>query len=260
MADQSTHFPKFYVTAPSSCPYLDGNTELKIFTELTNQPIAYDKKAILEHPNPENDRIKSEELHQSLALVGFRRSQNIAYRPACEDCHECKSARIPVVLFNPSKSQKRIIGKNKDIIIEIKPNIATLEQYKLLKKYINARHTEGGMAGISFEEYKDMVECSPISTVMIEYRLKDGDLIGAALTDQMNFSLSMVYSFFDISEEISIRSLGVYIVLNHINIAQSRNLDHVYLGYLVKKSPKMSYKMNFRPLEILTSSGWKLNK
>ena len=203
MTDQSAHFPKFYVTAPSSCPYLDGHTERKIFTELTNQPLAYDKQAIIEHRGPENNRIKSEELHQSLALVGFRRSQDIAYRPACEECHECKSARVPVVLFNPSKSQKRILNKNKDIIIEIKPNIATGEQYELLKKYIKSRHTEGGMAGISFEEYKDMVECSPISTVIIEYRLNSGELIGAALSDQLSDSLSMVYSFFDIVSSVT---------------------------------------------------------
>lgn len=260
MTDQSAHFPKFYVTAPAPCPYIHGNEERKIFTELNPQPLAYDKQAIVEHRGPELDRHHAEELHRSLALVGFRRSQEIAYRPACEDCHECKSVRIPALLFEMSKSQKRIFSKNKDIIFEIKPNIATEEQYELLQRYINSRHAEGGMAGISFNEYKDMVESSPISTVIIEYRESSGKLIGAALTDQMQDSLSMVYSFFDISEEMNKRSLGVYIVLNHINISKSRDLDHIYLGYLVKNSPKMSYKMNFRPIEVLTSNGWKLVK
>ncbi len=116
------------------------------------------------------------------------------------------------------------------------------------------------MAGISFHEYKEMAESSPISTVIIEYRSPDGNLIGAALTDQMKDSLSMVYSFFDISEEANKRSLGVFIVLNHISIALGRNLDHVYLGYLVKDSPKMGYKTNFKPLEMLTQNGWKLAK
>ena len=260
MTDQSAHFPKFYVTAATPCPYIEGKTERKIFTELREQPLAYDKKTILEYRGPEDDQQHSEELHHSLALIGFRRSQDIVYRPACEDCHECKSVRVPVILHNQSKSQKRIYNKNNDIIFEIKPNIATDEQYDLLYKYIDKRHITGGMAGISFSEYKDMVESSPISTVIIEYRLPNGTLIGAALTDQMKNSLSMVYSFFDISPEMNKRSLGVFIVLNHIRIAETRGLDYVYLGYFVKDSPKMNYKSNFKPLEILNSNGWKLVK
>jgi|TARA_R110002096_G_scaffold435770_1_gene662550 leucyl-tRNA---protein transferase len=260
MTDQSAHFPKFYVTAPAPCPYIKGNTERKIFTELNPQPLAYDKQAIIEHRGPEQARHHAEELHHSLALVGFRRSQEIAYRPACEDCLECKSVRIPTMLFKMSKSQKRIFNKNKDIRFEIKANIATEEQYELLQRYINSRHAEGGMAGISFSEYKDMVENSPISTVIIEYRDGRGKLIGAALTDQMQDSLSMVYSFFEISKEMNNRSLGVFIVLNHVNISKSRDLDHIYLGYFVKNSPKMSYKMNFKPIEVLASNGWQLVK
>ena len=260
MTDQSAYFPKFYVTAPAPCPYIEGNIERKIFTELSPQPMAYDKQAILEHRGPEYDRQKAEELHHSLALVGFRRSQDIAYRPACEECQECKSVRIPSILFSMTRSQKRIFNKNSDILFEIKPNIATKEQFDLLEKYIKGRHATGGMAGITFNEYKDMVESSPVSTVIIEYREESGRLVGAALTDQLEDSFSMVYSFFDIASEIHKRSLGVYIVLNHVEIAKARGLDHIYLGYLVKDSPKMSYKTNFKPLEVLTTNGWKLVK
>jgi len=260
MTDQSSHFPKFYVTAPSPCPYLEGEIERKIFTELVPPPLAYDQEAILAHSGPEAEREKAENLHHSLALVGFRRSQDIAYRPACQDCHECKSVRIPVILFEKSKSQKRVINKNKDINVELKPNIATKEQYDLLKKYITSRHESGGMSGITFEEYQDMVESSPISTSLIEYRDQDGKLVGSALTDKLEDSLSMVYSFFDVSDDFKKRSLGVYMVLSHILIAESRGLNYIYLGYFVKNSQKMSYKMNFKPLEILTSEGWRLIK
>jgi arginine-tRNA-protein transferase len=260
MTDQSAHFPKFYVTTPSPCPYIDGNIERKIFTDLKIEPPTYDREAILEHRGPEHKPGYSAELHHSLAMVGFRRSQDITYRPACDDCQECKSARIPVILFDASKSQKRTLNKNKDVTFELKPNIATSEQYELLIEYIEGRHSEGGMAGISYPEYQDMVQSSPISTIIIEYRQNNGKLIGVALSDQMKDSLSMVYSFFDISPEMNKRSLGVFIVLNHINIAESRDLDHVYLGYFVKNSPKMSYKMNFKPIEILSQSGWKLIK
>ena len=258
MTDQSTPFPKFYVTGTSPCPYIEGNTEQKIFTELSPQPLAYDKAAILEHPN--QNRSREEELHLSLTLVGFRRSQEIVYRPACDHCQECKSVRIPSKLFKISNSQKRISKKNNDIRFEIKPNTATQEQFKLLEKYINSRHFEGGMMGISFSEYKDMVENSPISTIIIEYRDRDEKLIGVALTDKMKNALSMVYSFYDISAETKTRSLGIYMILNHINISTSTALDFVYLGYFVKGSSKMNYKMNFKPIEILTTDGWKLLK
>ncbi|MDG1996645.1 MAG: arginyltransferase [Emcibacteraceae bacterium] len=260
MTDQSANFPKFYVTAPSPCPYLDGETERKIFAELVDAPLAYDKEAILSHGTSKDRRTDAKSLHHSLALVGFRRSQDIAYRPACQDCHECKSVRLPVVLFEPSKSQRRVLNKNKDLNISIRPNIATQEQYDLLKKYISNRHAEGGMAGMSFEEYKDMVESSPISTAIIEYRLSNGTLIGAALTDILEDSLSMVYSFFDISAQYNKRSLGVFFVLNHVNIAESQGLNYIYLGYFVKNSQKMNYKLNFKPLEVLLSEGWQLIK
>ena len=114
--------------------------------------------------------------------------------------------------------------------------------------------------GISFSEYKDMVENSPISTIIIEYRDRDEKLIGVALTDKMKNALSMVYSFYDISAETKTRSLGIYMILNHINISTSTAFDFVYLGYFVKGSSKMNYKMNFKPIEILTTDGWKLLK
>ena len=253
MTDQSAHFPKFYMTAPSPCPYLPNKFERKIFTELKNEKLRYDIQEILEHNNPSEYSIN---LNQSLTLVGFRRSQDIAYRPSCENCQECKSVRTPVVLFSQSKTQKRTYKKNQDLSIEIKPNIATAEQYELLTRYIDKRHDQGGMAGITMDEYRDMVESSPITSLIIEYRQKDGKLIAAALTDQMNNAISMVYSFFDISEELNKRSLGVYMVLSHIELAIAKGLDHVYLGYWVKDSPKMSYKSNFKPIEVLTSNGW----
>jgi arginine-tRNA-protein transferase len=248
------------MTAPSPCPYLEGKHERKVFTELKDDKLSYDRKTILEHFNSGTPTDYSIRLNHSLTLVGFRRSQDIAYRPACENCQECKSVRVPVVLFNRTKSQNRIFNKNKDLTIEIKANIATDEQFELLKKYIDDRHDDGGMSSITIEEYKDMVESSLINTNIIEYRQQDGTLIAATLTDQMSDSLSMVYSFFDVSKSMNKRSLGVFMVLSHIELAITKELDHVYLGYWVKNSPKMNYKFNFKPLEVLISDGWNLIK
>jgi arginine-tRNA-protein transferase len=196
-------------------------------------------------------------LHESMAKIGFRRSQDIAYRPSCEDCSECKSVRIPVSSFRPNRTQRRLINLNSDLTIEKLPNIATEEQYDLLHKYLEKRHSDGGMTNMAFDEYVSMVECSPVNTCLFEYRIPQTDrLIGVTLTDIMSDSLSMVYSFFEVSDDFNNRSIGTYIILDHVARARLSDKAHVYLGYWVKDSPKMAYKVNFRPLEILGEEGW----
>lgn len=246
MTNQSSQFPRFYVTATSICPYLEGKMERKVFTELKEN-------------NPGG-------LHESLARIGFRRSQDIAYRPSCDDCTECKSVRIPVVSFRPSRTQRRLIKVNDDLIVKKVPNEATQEQYNLLRKYLAKRHTGGGMSNMAFEEYIGMVETSPVKSCLFEYRLpavddeKNGKLVAVTLTDIMRNSLSMVYSFFDITQNHNKRSLGTYIILDHVARARLLEFKHVYLGYWVENSPKMSYKSNFQPLEILQPEGWYLTE
>lgn len=235
MTDQGLQFPKFYVTAPSPCPYLDGKTERKVFTELRGP----DAPA----------------LNEALGRVGFRRSQSVVYRPACEGCSECVSVRVRAKDFSPSKSQRRVAKFNSDLKAEIRPPQITDEQYELLNAYLTTRHADGTMADMTIDEYRDMVETSPVPTVLIEYRRAiDNKLMAVALTDELSDGYSMIYSFFDTNE--ASRSLGTYLIMDHIKRAQAANHPFVYLGYWVKSSPKMSYKGRFRPLERLGQNGW----
>lgn len=235
MTNQGLQFPKFYVTAPSPCPYLSGKTERKVFTELRGPDAAA--------------------LNEALGRVGFRRSQSVVYRPACEGCSECVSVRVRAKDFRPSKSQRRVLKVNNDLRAELCPPIVTDEQYDLLQSYLLARHADGTMADMTAEEYRDMVETSPVATVIVEYRRAiDGKLMAVALTDELSDGLSMIYSFFDTSE--TVRSLGTFIILDHIARAGNSNHPYVYLGYWVKESPKMSYKGRFKPLEQLGQNGW----
>ncbi len=235
MTDQGLQFPKFYVTAPSPCPYLDGKTERKVFTELRGPDAAA--------------------LNEALGRVGFRRSQSVVYRPACEGCSECVSVRVRAKDFRLSRSHRRVARANSDLKSEIRPPLVTDEQYDLLQAYLNTRHSDGTMADMTADEYRDMVETSPVPTILIEYRRAiDGKLMAVALTDELSDGFSMIYSFFDTSEPY--RSLGTHLILDHINRARSANHPHVYLGYWVKNSPKMSYKGRFRPLERLGQNGW----
>lgn len=248
MTKHSLDTPQFYLTAPQPCPYLQGRQERKVFTHLVGE--------------------KAGEVNDMLTHGGFRRSQNIAYRPACEACRACISTRVQVDKFMPGKNLKRIAARNSDLIGEELPPLPTSEQYSLFRTYLDARHWDGGMVDMTSLDYAMMVEDTHVNTRLIEYRLRgvdsgisgkgEGPLIAVALTDELNNGLSMVYSFFDTFE--AGRSLGSYMILDHIKRAQKLGLPYVYLGYWVKGSTKMEYKTRFRPQEHLTMSGWKTVK
>jgi len=235
MTNQGLQFPKFYVTAPSPCPYLEGQVERKVFTEL----LGPDAPA----------------LNEALGRVGFRRSQSVVYRPACENCSQCISVRVRTEDFAISRSQKKVLKINGDLIAEMTPPQITDEQYELLQSYLSSRHGDGSMADMTRDEFADMVESSPVSTILVEYRRAiDRQLLAVALTDELSDGLSMIYSFFDTTD--GNRSLGTYIILDHIARARHAVQAHVYLGYWVEGSRKMNYKNRFKPLEKLGPNGW----
>ncbi|MFW6412629.1 MAG: arginyltransferase, partial [Oceanicaulis sp.] len=177
------------------------------------------------------------------------------YRPACERCSACKSARIPVAEFEASRSQRRTLKRNADLWRVTRPAEATPEQYALLTRYLEARHGEGDMAGMDFFDFAGMIEDGAQRTEIVEYRDADGQLAAAVLADRLGDGWSMVYSFFD--PELERRSLGAFMILDHIARAQAERLPFVYLGYWVQGSAKMDYKARYRPLEILEPAGWR---
>ena len=233
-------FPRFFVTSPAPCPYLPGRSERKVFTELRGD--------------------SADELNEALGRIGFRRSQTVAYRPSCFDCQACVSVRVVTNEFKPSSSQKRTLKQNSDLIASECRPWATDEQYELLRRYLAARHPGGGMAEMDESDFADMVEHTPVSSYVIEYREpgegnEPGKLVGACLTDVQGDGLSMIYSFYD--PEIEDRAgLGNYIILDHIRRAAGSGLPYVYLGYWVEGSDRMQYKVRYRPLERLNRNGW----
>nr|WP_295111107.1 arginyltransferase [uncultured Caulobacter sp.] len=239
------HFPtrqlRFFLTAPTPCPYLPGREERKVFAHL-----------------PLSD---GPTVNDSLTQVGFRRSQNIAYRPACEPCRACQSARAPAAEYVLSRSERKVLNRNDDLERHLVEAEATLEQFELLRRYLLARHADGGMAEMTWPDYVAMVEDTAVRTHLLEYRKKStdggpGDLIACVLVDVLADGLSLVYSFYD--PDLPRRSLGSFIILDHIVQAQQGQLPYVYLGYWVPGSEKMAYKARFSPLEILKPGGWSL--
>jgi arginyl-tRNA--protein-N-Asp/Glu arginylyltransferase len=143
-------FPRFFVTSPQPCPYLPGRQERKVFTELSG-------------PN-------AGELNDALGRIGFRRSQSVAYRPSCAGCAACVSVRVLTHQFEPNASQRKLMRRHADLEVSACRPWATDEQYQLLRQYLAARHPVGGMIGMDEMDYADMVEQSPVNSVVVEYR------------------------------------------------------------------------------------------
>jgi arginine-tRNA-protein transferase len=195
----------------------------------------------------------ADRLNNSLSQQGFRRSQNVLYRPSCAECSACLSARIDVSRFTPSKSQKRTARRNADLERRATSPWATEDQYDLFRRYLDARHADGGMADMDVFEFAAMIEETPIRSRVIEY-MNGSDLVAVSLTDVLEDGLSMVYSFYD--PDAPQLSLGTHMILDHIEIARGADLPYVYLGYWVPGSQKMGYKARFSGLEVYLGGEW----
>lgn len=232
--------PQFYVTAPQPCPYLDGRMERKLFTALQG-----------EH---------AQKLNDSLSKQGFRRSQNVLYRPSCAECSACLSARIRVADFKPRRTHRRILKRAGDLRRNATSPWATEDQFSLFRRYLDNRHADGGMADMDIFEFAAMIEETPIKSRVIEYSRPAGPgehgrpLAAVCLTDVFDDGLSMVYSFYD--PDLTDLSLGTYVILDHVDIAREAGLPYVYLGYWVPGSRKMGYKAGFPALEIYKGGRW----
>ena len=238
MTEHAPENTQLFLTAAMPCPYLPGRQERKLFTHLTGRRAA--------------------SLHHLLSDNGFRRSQNLIYRPACDGCGACQSVRIAAREFEFARRWRRVLATNRDVAITVRPPRATAEQFGLFQRYLEARHASGGMTQMGYVDYEYMVEDTPVQTVVVEYRLESAPgrpLVAVALTDVMPDGLSMVYSFFDPAH--AERGLGNLLILDHINQVRMAGLNYVYMGYWVPESPKMAYKGKFRPLEVQRGPlGW----
>ncbi len=226
----------FHISRPAQCPYLPDREEQMVFTDLGAN----------DDPNL---------LHDRLSRAGFRRSQSIAYKPNCRGCSACVPLRVPVVAFRPSRSLRRVAQKNAEIQGRELPPIALAEHFDLFQKYVSSRHGDGGMSGMTYDDYVAMVQDTPVLTRLYEYRRGDGHLYGVCVTDVVDDGLSLVYSFFD--PDFAECSPGKYIILAHITEALRQDMSYVYLGYWIENSRKMAYKANFQPAEVLTAEGWR---
>lgn len=243
MSIERRNFPQFFITAPSPCPYLTGRVERKVFTHL----VGHDARS----------------LNTQLSQGGFRRSQNIAYRPACDGCASCVSVRVPVNTFEMTRGFRRTLKLNADVEPTVVKSHATSEHYSLFRSYIDSRHSDGGMADMTVLDFSAMVDDNFVDSRLVEYRVHDvidpsGRLIAAVLIDILGDGISMIYSFYDPDE--AARSLGTFMILDNLARVRRLGLPYLYLGYWVRGSRKMDYKARFLPQERLTAEGWTLHR
>lgn len=224
---------KLYATHEHPCSYLKDRSATTIFVDpmLTM-----------------NGRIYSE-----LSDFGFRRSGAHVYRPNCRSCQACIPVRIPVALFEPSRSQKRCMKRNEDVTTTLTDNINTDEHYALYESYINSRHSDGDMYPPTRDQYEDFLSSEWGVTRYVEFRSAD-KLLGVAVSDRLDQGLSAIYTFFTPNEPS--RSLGVLAVLRQVELAQTLKLPYVYLGYWIRECDKMRYKNQYRPLDMFINNSW----
>jgi len=231
----ATRLVTFATTERQPCPYLEARDERRLFTLL--------------HGAGADAR------HETLMQAGFRRSQSVLYRPVCPSCSACRSVRIPVAEHRPSRSLRKVWRRNADLGLTVAPPRFSEEHYRLFRRYIERRHQDGGMSEMDRGSFRRMLESSPVTTHLFEFRDPGGRLMAASLTDEVASGLSGVYKYFE--PEAASRSLGTHVILAHVEEARRRGLAHVYLGYWIAGSPKMAYKARFTPLEILAGTTWR---
>lgn len=227
------HLKAFYSTRPAPCPYLPDKNEAKTAVDLSG----------------ENARIWA----NVLSRAGFRRSHGVCYTPSCPDCRACVSVRVRVADFYPNKKMRKTLRQNETLKCRFLPNIALDSHYALFRRYLDTRHQNSEMRDMFFEEYRAMIEDTPVAAELMELSDENG-VVGVMLIDETDDGLSAVYSFFD--PDFSRNSPGTLMILRLIESAKDRNKPYVYLGYMIRGLSNMAYKEKFAPLEYCNRGKW----
>jgi arginyl-tRNA--protein-N-Asp/Glu arginylyltransferase len=237
---------RVFLTNPHPCSYLPGNEATTAFVAAADPNLE-----VISHIEI------TSRLYSQLSDMGFRRSGQYFYSPRCKSCDACISARVVVSSFKNSKQQKRCLKRNEDLSVSVVTEIDEQEHYPLYKKYISTRHADGDMYPPNLPQFRDFIGNLREYSKILEVR-HNGELISAGVIDYLEDGLSAIYSYYSTDPIYKKRSLGKFSILSQIYLVKELGLSYLYLGYWIENSPKMAYKSNYRPMEILKDRQWTL--
>jgi len=224
---------KLYQGSVSNCSYLSGRQAVNIYADP-------------HHPEPRA-------VYNQLIQRGFRRSGEFVYRPGCPDCHACVPVRVVCRDFKSRRTDRRNQKKNADLVVDFRPARFSDEYYQLYRRYLDARHPDGGMDNPEPADFERFLLNPWGETLFVDVRLND-TLVAVAVTDATTDGLSAVYTFFDPTEQD--RGLGRFCILQQIELCRLMSLPYLYMGYWVDDCRKMQYKTDFCPQEHFDGLAW----
>jgi len=193
----------------------------------------------------------SPEDYQNMLEHGWRRFGKMHFVPECNNCTKCISIRIDVANYKFSRSEKRVLSKNKDTKVYIQPPSISLDHLNLYDKYHKFMNDKKSWPYAPIEpiEYsRSYVEGKASYTKEFLY-MRDEKLVGVALTDILPNSISSIYCFYD--HDYENLSIGKFSILAQIKVAKQLNIPYIYLGYWIKEHFSMGYKEAYTPFEVL---------